>query len=236
MANTDLEPGPDARRSAADGGPPRVLVADNEALTGDAVAGALAVCGDFEVSVWRPTTGADTLAAVEAEAPDVVVIADQLVDANGPALTREILQREPGTKVIQVSLAYGRAQVEEALKAGAVGALPKGGIDVATLVDGVHEAMAGAVPVFADRTQRAVERIEQRGGYLADKAQRLARLTPRQLEVLRLLDEGLDIRRVARQLGLAEATVQRHIHNILRSLDVQTQVEAVAVARDLDYL
>lgn len=213
-----------------------MLVTDNEALTGDAVAGALAVCGHFEVSDRRPTTGSDTLAVVDAEAPHVIVVADQLVDTDGPALTREILQRAPATKVIQLSLAYGRIQVEEALQSGAVGALPKGGIDMDTLIAGINEAMTGAVPVFAERTRRAIEGIEQRGGYLADKTQRLARLTPRQLEVLELLHEGLDIRRVARRLGVADATVQRHIHNTLRTLDVQTQVEAVAVARDLNYL
>ena len=62
--------------------------------------------------------------------------------------------------------------------------------------------------------------------------QRAVALTPRRLQVLRLLGEGMSVRRMARRLGLREATVRNHVHGLLVDLDAHSQLEAVAKGRD----
>lgn len=215
--------------------PPLILIVDSQRLLADALGRALAATGEFDICEDRPEWGAQALQILGSDHPDVLIVEYQLRDMFAPALIRSAISSDPDMKAIQLSWLYGRRQVEEALKAGAVGALPKS-VDVDVVVSGIQQALDGVRPIFSEQIAQILDNIDQRGDYVRDKEKRLAELTPRQLEILRLLGAGLRVPEVAERLYLAESTVRRHIHNLLATLGVDTQVQALSLAREHGYL
>lgn len=209
-----------------------VLVADEDRLGSDALSVALAQCPALKPANRHPHTGSELTQAIRETSPDVALISDPLSDMEGPAATRAALAAKPDLKVLLLGREVQPDRVNEALTAGAIGFLPRT-LDVTTVAEGVRRAYAGEGLVFEEQLERLLHLIEGRGQRKNDMAERLAKLSPRQFEVLRLMATGLTALQMSRHLGVSERTVRNHIQTTLAKLDVRSQVEAVAVARDL---
>lgn len=208
-----------------------VLVCDAQPLFSDALGLALTHFEGLHILTERP---ADATAAVEATArirPDVALIDFWLEGMEAPAVAREILAHSPGTRILHLSWFHGPGQIEQSAAAGAVGFLPKG-LSVAQVAEGIQRAYAGENPVFEKEVDDLIMRVEERGRYIQQVGERLATISPRELEVLRLLAVGTSSDEIARRLGIAETTVRTHIHRILTKTGAHSQLEAVALARD----
>ncbi len=207
-----------------------VLVADPQSLFADALGIALQRYPSLQVLDERPESGADLIRTVGRHHPEVVVTSYWLRDMEGPAVVRAVLARAPGTKVIQLSWVYSPPPVRRSLNAGAVGFLPKT-ITVEKLVEGILRAKAGESLIFADEVDTLLE-SDADGDSNLDVRARLAALTPRELDVLRLLATGLKVQDIARRLDITTGTVRTHVHRVLSKLGASSQLEAVAIARD----
>lgn len=212
--------------------PIALLVADEDRLVAESLAVALDRCQSTKALNEYPRTGAELCQAVREANPDVVIISDPLYDMDGPAAIRAALAGKPGLKVLVTARACQPDRVREALAAGAVGFLPKS-LDVATVSEAVRRADVGESPVFEDQLDQLLDIVETRGERKEQMADRLARLSPRQFEILRLMGAGLTAQQMGTHMALKEPTVRTHIQKVLEKLDVRSQVEAVAVARDL---
>lgn len=212
-----------------------VLVADEDRLGSDALSAALAQCPALKPADRRPHTGSELASAVRETSPDVALIGDPLSDMDGPAATRAALAAKPDLKVLLLGRECQPERVQEALGAGAVGFLPRS-LDVVTVAEGIRRAYAGEGLVFEEQLERLLHLVEGRGQRMNEMAERVAGLSPRQFEVLRLMGTGLTAQQMGRHLGVSERTVRNHIQTTLAKLDVRSQVEAVAVARDLGAL
>ncbi len=219
---------PSASRSPIS--PITVVVADPQPLFAEALGIALQRCPSLDVVDQHPETAAELLRLVELQRPQVVVTSYWLRDMEGPEVVRGILMRAPDAKVIQLSWLYGPLPVRDSLNAGAVGFLPKS-ISVDTLVEGIVRAKAGESLIFGDEIDRLLADDHERGGNL-DLPGRLAALTPRELEILRLLATGLTAQEIAHRLDIAKGTVRTHVHKVLCKLGARSQLEVVAIARD----
>ncbi len=162
--------------------------------------------------------------------PDVVLMDLELRDGSGILATRRMLDAVGGgVKVVMLSESHDPQVMLAAVRAGAVGYLTK---DQAP--DRLAEAIVGVVGGEAAVSRRMVAYLldevrgaEQRLG-LAPRPQQREKLTPRQLEILRLIASGYTTGQIAAELYLSPETVRWHVKAILRKLNARTRAEAAA--------
>lgn len=158
--------------------------------------------------------------AIEAYArlrPDIVLMDLQMPVMDGLTATRAILADDPNARIIVLTTYDGDEDIHRALTAGARGYLLKDMMrtDLLAVIRAVHRGQRGIPAPVAAR--------------LAEHAPRIG-LTPRELEVLRLVANGLSNAQVGERIGRTEGTVKVHLKNILQKLDVRDRTEAVTAA------
>jgi DNA-binding NarL/FixJ family response regulator len=207
----------------------RAVIADDQALVRTGFGMILAADG-IEVTA-EAADGAEALAAVRRTRPDVVLMDIRMPQMDGIEATRRILADGPdGTKVIILTTYDLDHYVYAALTAGASGFLLKD-VSPEHLVAAVRLVQSGDALLAPAITRRLIERFAQReedrpAGLHRD----LSGLTPRELEVLRLLATGLSNAELADRLLLSPTTIKTHIGRILSKLDLRDRVQAVVLA------
>jgi DNA-binding NarL/FixJ family response regulator len=204
----------------------RVLFVENHQLLADALSALLGREPDIEVvGVAGTVAQAKTMARHRL---DVVLMDYRLPDGTGAEATRAIKARWPAARVVMVTALPDDETILESIQAGADGYLTK---DRAAeeVVDAVRAAHAGETllppAVLADIARR-VAAARGRG----DERLLIDPLTPRELEVLRSLTEGLSTREICDRLLISPSTLRTHVQNIMGKLRVHSKLEAVAVA------
>lgn len=207
----------------------RVMVVDDHPIWREGVARDLAERG-LDVVATAPD-GAAAVRIAPATRPDVVLMDLQLPELSGADATARIRARLPETRVLVLSASTEHGDVLGAVRAGASGYLIKSaGLD--ELVDAVTRTAAGHAvfsPGLAGLVLGEYRRLESAG---PDEP----RLTPRETEVLRLVAKGLTARAIASRLVLSHRTVENHVQNSLRKLQLTNRVELAryAIERGLD--
>ncbi|HEX5995363.1 MAG TPA: response regulator transcription factor [Jiangellales bacterium] len=208
--------------------PLRVVVADDQALVRAGFRMILTADGIDVVA--EATTGAEAVEAVRRHHPDVVLMDIRMPDMDGLAATRHILS---GTgevpRIIMLTTFDLDHYVYAALTAGASGFLLKD-VTPEQLVGAVRVVRSGDALLAPAITRRLVERFAQHDTDAATIHRDLSALTPRELEVLGMLAQGLSNAELAGRLHLSEATIKTHVARILAKLGLRDRVQAVVVA------
>jgi DNA-binding NarL/FixJ family response regulator len=201
---------------------PSVFVVDDH---GFFRAGMRSVLGEhgFPV-VGEAPSGEAALPLIERRKPDVVVMDLSMPGMSGAETTREIMRRSPSTTVLVVTVSTGEADVLEALEAGAAGYLLKDS-HPAELIGAIETAVSGETPLSPRIAKLVVQRARMAPTGQAATVT-AADLTERELEVLRLLADGLDNRQIGEALYLSPTTVKRHVSTIVMKLGVSNRVQA----------
>ena len=194
----------------------RVLIVDDHPLVRAGIAQLLESTDDISV-VGQAADGAEGVAAVAELQPDLVLMDLSMPGMDGRAATRRIQAAHPGVRVVVLSSYAERADVLEALDAGAAGYLLKDA-PPEELLAGVRSAARDEAPL-APRVAREVI-TAWRGTRKAND------LTSRELDVLALLADGLPNKVIARRLGIAEKTVKAHVTQIFQALGVSDRTQA----------
>ena len=194
----------------------RVLIVDDHPLVRAGIAQLLESTDDISV-VGQAADGAEGVAAVAELQPDLVLMDLSMPGMDGRAATRRIQEAHPGVRVVVLSSYAERADVLEALDAGAAGYLLKDA-PPEELLAGVRSAARDEAPL-APRVAREVI-TAWRGTRKAND------LTSRELDVLALLADGLPNKVIARRLGIAEKTVKAHVTQIFQALGVSDRTQA----------
>ncbi|MGK5558196.1 response regulator [Actinomadura kijaniata] len=212
---------------------PRVVVADDQALVRTGFAMILAADGIDVVA--EAADGAQAVAAVRRDRPDVVLMDIRMPEVDGLEATRRILSAPAGTppRIIMLTTYDLDRYVYAALAAGASGFLLKD-VSPEHLVAAVRLVRTGDALLAPSITRRLVERFTPRehGALHRD----LSVLTPRELEVLRLLARGLSNAELAANLHLGETTVKTHVTRILSKLDLRDRAQAIVVAYETGFV
>jgi len=206
-----------------------VLVADPQNLIAESLAGVLERYPDFFVRQETVISASDAIKVAKEWQPDVVLLEFWMGDMEAPAAIKRILKVSKKSKILILSWFYSAEQIQKCLDAGAVGFLPKS-IKVDQLAEAIRVAHAGHVPVFAEQLKELVGKLAVREGALKSVTDRLATLTPRELEVLQVLAGGQSLEEVARVLMVSRSTLKIHINSILRKTGTRKHAEAVAIA------
>lgn len=208
--------------------PLRVVVADDQALVRTGFRMILTADG-IEV-VAEVTNGAEALEAVRRTRPDVVLMDIRMPELDGLEATRRMLTGAAGEPRVIILTTFDLDHyVYAALSAGASGFLLKD-VTPEHLVAAVRMVRAGDALLAPAITRRLVERFASRSADTAAMHRDLSALTPRELEVLRLLAQGLSNAELAAHLHLSEATVKTHVARILAKLGLRDRVQAVVIA------
>ena len=204
----------------------RVLLVDDHQLLTQALSRLLALEEDIHVAAVAGTVAGAKRAA--RERIDVVLMDYKLPDGTGADATRAIKQRWPQAKVIMLTAITDDETVLDSIQAGADGYLTKdrAGEEVVNAVRAAHagEMLLPRAVVFEIAQRVALAR--RRG----TNKRSIEQLTPRELEVLRALAEGLSTKEICERLFIAPNTLRTHVQNIMSKLRVHSKLEAVAFA------
>jgi DNA-binding NarL/FixJ family response regulator len=213
--------------------PIRVMVVDDHPMWRDAVERDLTEAGFAVVGV--AATGSEALARFPAARPRVVVLDLQIPAPNGVEVTAEVVRQDPTARVLILSASGEQGDVLAAVKAGATGYLVKSA-SREELIGAVHRVAQGDTvftPGLAGLVLGEFRRLSD-GPAPADPS--APRLTDRETEVLKMVAKGMSYRQIADRLVLSHRTVQNHVQNTLRKLQMHNRVELTryAIERGLD--
>ncbi|MGR7026842.1 response regulator [Geodermatophilus sp. URMC 62] len=218
-----------------------VLVVDDQSMVREGFAALLAAQPDVEVL----GTAGDGRAAVEevrrlaaaGRVPDVVLMDVRMPRLDGIEATR-LLLADPGApppRVLVLTTFDLDDHVYAALRAGASGFLLKHA-PAAELLHAVRVVATGEALLAPEVTRRLIARYLETGPARAEDGERparLAALTPREVEVLRLVARGLSNREVAEELVVVEQTAKTHVSRVLTKLGLRDRVQAVVLAYEM---
>ncbi len=206
----------------------RVMVVDDHPMWRDAVERDLAAAG-FDV-VGVAADGDQALARFPAARPQVVVLDLQLPGPGGVEVTREVIRQDPAARVLILSASGEQDDVLEAVKAGATGYLVKSA-SREELVAAVHAVASGDTvftPGLAGLVLGEFRRMSAPGS--TSPPSPTDELTPRETEILKMVAKGLSYKQIADRLVLSHRTVQNHVQNTLRKLQMHNRVELTRFA------
>ncbi|MDG4862727.1 response regulator transcription factor [Streptomyces sp. T-3] len=208
--------------------PIRIVVADDHVVVRAGFAEVLGTQPDFTV-VGTAGDGAEALRLCRELRPDLVLMDVRMPVMDGIEATAQ-LTADSGTRVLILTTFDLDEHVYDALAAGAGGFLLKD-VTAERLFDAVRVVAAGEALLAPTVTRRLIaEFARQRPTPSARPSARLAALTPRETQVLRLIAEGLSNPEIAGRLHVSEETVKTHVSRILTKLGLRDRTQAVVAA------
>lgn len=210
----------------------RVLLADDQELVRDGFRMILNHEDDIDV-VGEASDGRQALDLAKRLLPHVVLMDVRMDVMDGLEATQRIMQSGVGTRVLILTTFDVDEYVYEALRAGASGFLLKD-VSAAQLVDGVRVIAGGEALLAPSVTRRLLERFTPDLPSVDRKlVAAIDSLSPRELEILRLLASGFSNAELAAHFFVSEATVKTHLTHVFRKLQVRDRVQAVIAAYDV---
>ncbi|WP_353081832.1 response regulator transcription factor [Tessaracoccus lapidicaptus] len=207
----------------------RVMLVDDHPMWIEALSEDLSEEGFDIVAVAK--NGTECLARARATRPEVVVMDLQIPEPDGATCIEHLLGELPDLQVLVMSASGERDDVLRAMKAGAKGYLVKSA-SKAELIDGVRRTAAGDAvftPGLAGLVLGEFRRMVSTARSLNHEG---PVLTSREIEVLRRVAKGMAYREIADELFVSHRTVQNHVHNVLRKLQLHNRVELTLYAID----
>jgi len=211
----------------------RVMVVDDHPMWREAVERDLTAAG-FEV-VATAADGREALARFPAARPQLVVLDLQIPAPHGVEVTAEVVRADPSVRVLILSASGEQDDVLAAVKAGATGYLVKSA-SREELLEACRRVAVGDTVFTPGLAGLVLGEYRRLSGEPPEPDREAPRLTERETEVLRLVAKGLTARQIADRLVLSHRTVQNHVQNTLRKLQLHNRVQLVryAIEQGLD--
>lgn len=208
----------------------RVLLCDDQTLMRQGLRLLLEGEGGINV-VGEATNGAEGVRLAKALHPHVVLMDLRMPQLDGVEATRQLHAELPDVRVLVLTTYGDDALMQAALRAGAAGYLLKDA-EPADIVAAIQAVRRGGVWLQTPGAAALLERLAQQGSRREPTGRdgNDARLTPRELDVVRLIARGCDNRQIAEALVVSEATVKTHVNNIFAKLEVTERSRVVVYA------
>jgi DNA-binding NarL/FixJ family response regulator len=205
-----------------------VLIVQDHPLLASAIAHVLETQSDLAVS-GVSASGADALESAAQQRPDVVLMDFRLPDVTGPMAARMIKKEHADAAIVFHSADESESALLDAIDAGATAYLTKDAT-ADQIVEAVRRASKGEVLIPVELFARAIARQRAVVTKKREREQLLAEFTPRELDILHLLAEGLDTIAMSQRLGIAPHTVEWHVRHVIEKLQVHSKLQAVISA------
>jgi len=214
--------------------PIRVLIVDDDALVRAGLSMILNATDDVRV-VAEAADGSEALSAVDAYAPDVVLMDIRMRRMDGLAATEALCARERAPQIIVLTTFDADDHVLRALRSGASGFLLKD-TPPADIVQAIRLVAAGEAMLSPAVTRKLIGHMAD-SGLAARRGQArelLARLTEREREVAELIGQGRSNAEIAEELFMSVATVKAHVTRLLTKLEAANRVQIALLAHDAE--
>jgi DNA-binding NarL/FixJ family response regulator len=208
--------------------PITVVIADDHRSFGEALEVALDKEQDLRV-IEVVTDGQSAIEAASKDHPDIVLMDLQMPGVDGIEAARRIHDEAVGTSVIILSGVPDDVGLARAIQAGARGFLTKTEA-VGELADAIRRAHRGEPLHTSAEVEASLRRLRRRRAHDGNLAQRIERLTPRELEILQHMADGETPETIARDLGMSKHTLRTHTQNVLTKLGVHSKLDAIVAA------
>jgi DNA-binding NarL/FixJ family response regulator len=207
----------------------RVLIADDQALVRGGFRVILGSETDIDV-VGEAADGQEAIDLARRLTPDVVLMDVRMPGMDGIAATKRLLALSGETPRVLILTTFDHDEyLYDAIRAGASGFLLKN-VSPSHLVHAVRTVAAGDALLDPALTRKLLDEFARRPAPGARAPERLAELTDREIDVLRLIARGRSNTEIARELVIGAATVKTHVSNVLSKLAIHDRVQAVVVA------
>lgn len=193
----------------------RVVCADDHPLVRKGLAAIIAQEADLEL-VAEANNGREAVELYRKHRPDVMLMDLRMPELDGITATRLILAADPQAKIIALTSYDGDQDLFQALEAGVRGYLLKETLH-AEIIQAIRNVQAGKKLIPSDMAPR-------------DEPPLRSALTPREIEVLKHVAQGLSNKEIGTLLGTAAGTVKIHVQNILEKLQAADRTQAVTIA------
>src|SRR5216110_134498 len=209
--------------------PIRVLIVDDHALFRRGLEMVLGDEPDIEL-VGEASDGAEAVERALEIMPDIVLMDVRMPKRSGIEATAQIKDLLPHVKILMLTISDEEADLYDAIKAGASGYLLKE-IPIEEVSDAIRSVWAGQSRISPSMASKLLTEFAAISKATEERPQMPApRLTDREMEVLKLVAQGLNNRDIAKKLYISENTVKNHIRNILEKLHLHSRMEAVVYA------
>jgi DNA-binding NarL/FixJ family response regulator len=206
----------------------RVMLADHDNFFREGLRGMLE--GNGVAVVGEAADGVEAIALAHRLAPDIVVIDPDMPGVSGGDALRQIAAVGPDTRVVVLTLSASESDVLEALSAGARGYILKS-TSAEDVIGGIRSAASDHAVLSQQVMLGLLKRMNSKRSPAARQPASVGpALTPRELQVLRLIVGGADNAAIGRKLSISPHTVKRYVTNIFEKLGVRTRVEAAVYA------
>jgi two-component system NarL family response regulator len=202
----------------------KILIVDDHHIVRQGLVALLKTVPGFEV-IAEASDGEQAVELHRKLRPDVTLMDLRLPKMNGADAIARIREGNPGARIVVLTTFDGDEDIYRALQAGAKGYLLKG-MDLAELSEAIRTVHAGKTRIPPRVAEKLAERMSG------------ATLTPRELEVLKLIVEGNSNKEIGNALFISEATVKTHVNSLLSKMGVddRTQAATTALQRGLVHL
>lgn len=204
----------------------KVLIADDHAIVRAGLRALLAEASDFNL-VGEAVGGYEAIELIGRTNPNVMILDLSMPDLDGISVTRQVKQKFPDLKILILTLHEDEALLKEAIKAGAAGYILKKAAE-AELISAIRVILRGELYIDPSMLRGLIDEPPQP----QEEQENLSEpLTPREMEVLRLIVEGYTNRQIGQELSISVRTVEGHRANIADKLGMHSRVELVRYAR-----
>jgi len=204
----------------------RILIADDHAIVRRGLKALLATEKDMAV-VGEAENGAEAVEKAAALAPDVILMDIVMPELDGIEATRRVTAERPETRVLVLTSFAADDKVFPAVKAGALGYLLKDS-SPDQLLEAIRQVHRGEPSLEPSIARKVLQELSHPGGGAGKPT--ADPLTARELEVLRLISQGLSNKEIASKIFVAEWTVRSHVSNILGKLHLASRTQAALYA------
>ncbi len=202
-----------------------VLIVDDHKIVRQGVRAFMDTQPDIIV-VGEAESGEEAVRLATEHAPDVVLMDLVMPEMDGVEATRQVKQTSPRTQVIVLTSYHQDEHIFPAIRAGALSYLLKD-VGPAELADAVRKAARGEAVLHPQVAARVVQELH---GVRQDTPNPFTELSDRELDVLRLIADGLSNAQIAERLIISEKTVKSHVSNILNKLHLADRTQAAVYA------
>ncbi len=206
--------------------PIRIVLADDHTMVLQGLELLLRQEPDFQVLACC-RNGDETLRAVRQYRPDILILDLAMPGKDGLAVLRELHHEELPTRVVLLTAALDEDDTLEALRLGVGGVVLKE-MTVPLLIQCVRKVHAGDLWLEKRSISRALDKMLRREAGAREMAKVL---TPREIEVIRLVANGMRNKEIAQRLAISEGTVKIHLHRSYEKLHVDNRLELLRYAQ-----
>jgi two-component system response regulator NreC len=205
--------------------PTRILIADDHGVLRAGLRALLNAEPDLVV-VGEAADGQEALRLAGEMHPDVVVMDISMPDADGIEVTRHLRKDLPDVHVLILTVHEDESLLRAAIRAGAAGYIVKRAVE-SELISAIHAACRGELYVHPSMTRALLHDLQP--AFISEDVS-VELLTPREIEVLRLVAKGYTNRQIAEELTISVRTVESHRANLMDKLNLRSRVELVRYA------